>query len=192
MQLERTPMYLKDLRLRTKEIDGETKRIVVLTMMIEPFTRATCEALVPGVKSKLFAADGNPTEDLLQVTAAAHAPLLIVRLYSSTDHPVPALTLPDVELERKVAIRRDKETPSYSARLKLIFSYPAADHLLLLAHNVNSQFIVSLEDQQPGLEQPPATDKQKRQRAQPRLVDATTATTSDPETREAAVAAGND
>lgn len=152
MHLESQPMYLKDLRFRTRRKDGEQVRIVVATLMMEPFNASLCEVFAPGVKSKLFARDGNPTEDVLAMTVGAHAPLLLASLSTAPDLGRPTLALTHVELDRKVVVRRDKETPQYSANVRLSFEYPAANDLLLLATHLGSQFFVELEDQQATLD----------------------------------------
>jgi hypothetical protein len=170
VELEKVGMYLKSLNIKT-ERRGETEtKVVVASLAIQPFTRELAEALVPGVKSKLFGNDGAPAEDMLDVVCGIHAPnYFAVRLFRAPDLKRPSVgPLSTVKMEPRLKVRRDKETPSFAALLKLNFPFPTAEELLFLAHNVNSQFWVSVAEEQGSLVEPP-NERDEPKEDQPKL-----------------------
>lgn len=158
MELEKVGTYLKSLTIKT-ERRGETEtKIIVASLAIEPFTQALAEILVPGVKSKLFGRDGNPAEDMLDLTLGMHAPnYFAAKLFRAPDLQRPSVkTISAVKLDPKLKIRRDKETPVFAALLKLNVPLPTADDLLFLVHNVSSQVWLTLVEEQGNLINPPS------------------------------------
>jgi hypothetical protein len=166
MQLDRVPMYLADLRFATERVtedeDQTSRRVVVPVFRIEPFTRDVAAKLVPGALSKLFeVGSGNPTDDLQKIELGLHAPLVTLELRQAGD-TVPSVEVTDVRLTPRIVVRRDKETPTYSALLKLNFQYPSAKDLLFLAHALNTQLLVTLVEQQIEMDlQPDEADEQE-------------------------------
>jgi hypothetical protein len=152
MQLERVPMYLADLRFGTERVqDGDdqtARRIVIPVFRIEPFTRELAGKITPGSVSKLFDLHGGePAAEFERVEVNIASPLVTLQLRQADD-TTPSATIADVRLGKRVAIRRDKETPTYAATLRLNFAYPSAKDLLFLAHALNQQLLVSLVEQQ--------------------------------------------
>lgn len=138
-------MYVRKIEFKTKKKDGDTFKVVVLSLMMEPFSKDLCKSFAPGAVSKLFKQDGTPADDMLQIVVGAHAPLLLVKLSTAPDLGRPTLALDSVELVKRLAVRRDKETPQYSATIKIEFSYPDAANLLLIANALSTQFFVEME-----------------------------------------------
>lgn len=151
MQLAKQPMYLKSVTFKARKKADDKSKMVVASLMMQPFDRKLAEALAPGVTSKLFARDGQPVEDVLEMQVGVHCELLLVEFRSAPDLKRPTIKLDTVELSRRLKVRRDKETPQYAATLQFMFDYPDADDLLMLVQNINSQFFISVEEQAPQL-----------------------------------------
>lgn len=152
MQLSKVPMYLRDLRFKTEKDDGDEVRIVVAALRIAPFTPELCEIIAPKVKSRIFNREGNPTDDILTLTAGVHTGDMRMTLQMAPDQK-PTMALDYVQMDPKLRIRRDKETPIFEGTLLMSFTYPDAKSLLALAHALNTQLFVSLDEMQPELEE---------------------------------------
>lgn len=150
MELDKLGIYLKNLAITSERKDGTDSKVIVLTCTVEPFNSELAEIMVPGVKSKLFGRDGGPAEDMLDLTLGMHAP----NYFAAQFRRAPDLKRPSigpmgtVRLERKLKVRRDKETPAYAAAFKLNLPFPSAEDLQFLAHNVSSQLWLSLVEEQ--------------------------------------------
>lgn len=168
MQLTKQPMYLRSVTFKARKKKDDDGKMVVASLMMQPFDSKLAEALAPGVRSKLFGRDGQPVEDVLEMKVGVHSELLLVEFRSAPDLKRPTIRLDTVELSRRMTVRRDKETPQYAATVQFNFSYPDADDLLALVQNINSQFFVSLEEQAPQLreEDEEATDDDDRDAVQ--------------------------
>jgi hypothetical protein len=122
--------------------------VVVPVFRIEPFTRDVAAKLVPGALSKLFeVSTGNPTDDLVTIEFGLNAPLVTLELRQAGDTQ-PSVEITDVRVSKRIKVRRDKETPTYAATLRLNVTYPSAKDLLFLAHALNTQLLVTLVEQQ--------------------------------------------
>lgn len=153
MELLKVPMYLRDLRFKTEQDDGDEVRIVVAAFRLAPFTPELCDVIAPRVKTRIFGREGNPVDDILTLTAGVHSGDMLMELHSAPDTTRPVMRLQYVQMDPKLRIRRDRETPVFEATLLMSFAYPEAKHLLALAHALNTQMFVSLEDMQPALEE---------------------------------------
>jgi hypothetical protein len=76
-----------------------------------------------------------------------NAPLVTLELRQAGDTQ-PSVEITDVRVSKRIKVRRDKETPTYAATLRLNVTYPSAKDLLFLAHALNTQLLVTLVEQQ--------------------------------------------
>lgn len=161
MELDKLGIYLKNLAITSERKEGKDEKVIVLTCTVEPFNQELAEAMVPGVKSKLFGRDGNPAEDMLDLTLGMHAPNYFAAAFRrAPDLKRPSIgPLSTVRLERKLKVRRDKETPAYAASFKLNLPFPSAEDLQFLAHNVSSQMWLTLVEEQGRLVERPKDDE---------------------------------
>ena len=158
MELDKLGIYLKNLAITTERKEGKDEKVIVLTCTVEPFTRELSETMAPGNKTRLFTGDGNPAENVLDMTLGMHAPNYFAAAFRrAPDLKRPSIgPLATVRLERKLKVRRDKETPAYAASFKLNLPFPSAEDLQFLAHNVSSQMWLSLVEEQGRLVDPPS------------------------------------
>lgn len=151
MFLSRVPIYLSDLSFKIDRGAEDKPRVVVCTCIVQPFTRAQADDLVPGVAGKLFNTDGDPASDLLASRVAVAAELQRVWWYATSDSEKASMEIPDVRFGSTVSIRKDGETPHYAATFTLQFPYPTPAQLMKLAHGLNTQFWLEFEQQQGDL-----------------------------------------
>lgn len=144
----RIPIYLNDLSFKTDRTEEDKPRVVVCSCILQPFTRAMADDLAIGIGPKLFDKQGEPTSDLLACRFAVASELQRVWWYVAPDTDKPSMEIPDVKFGRSVSIRKDGETPHYACTFTLQFAYPTAAQLLKLAHGLNTQFWLELEQQQ--------------------------------------------
>lgn len=151
-----TPLYLRDVTFKTETVDGETRKIVVCSFTSQPFTREMANDLE--IARHLFAADGEPLNDVISAQLAISMPVQQMTLKMAPD-ATPRFVIADVEVSKAVSVRKDKEGPVFAANFAVNFRYPEADTLLYLANAVNSQLFVTLDTQQGSLGLAPGTDE---------------------------------
>ena len=123
---DKIAMYLKTLKGRddTRE-DGTKRRVLVLGWQLEPFTAKHANAL--GVKSHLFNSKGDPHAHVhrIELDITTEGPQRI-RLSRAPDTKTPIAEMPtglelhNVAVEPVINVRKEGETPSYSAKLTLV------------------------------------------------------------------------
>lgn len=131
-----TAMRLSDVTFKTERVDGETHKVVGLTLFIQPFTPDLANAL--NVKGRLFSLkDGEPLANMLGCDLAIDESLQRMTIRLAPDQSDASAEIPNVSIERKLSVRRDKEGPVYNATVRATFDYPSANDLLFLASRVN-------------------------------------------------------
>lgn len=150
---ENIPIYLKKVTFASEKKDGETRKICRLAMVIAPFTAELAESVGAGLRRHLFkTTDGEALDDVLDLRwAMSVTSLQEMRIKLAPDQPGSVIVVQNCRADKKLRIRRDKETPTYEARFNLDFPYPIADVLQFLANNQNEQLIVSLQDEQTNM-----------------------------------------
>jgi hypothetical protein len=144
-----TAMYLEDVTFRTEPVGEETKKVVVCSFQIQPFTSELAESL--GVRGELFSlSDGEPKKVIESVVLHVDEPVQRMA-FSRAPDIAPSLTILDVKVNPHLKVRRDKEGPVLSALLKVSFYYPTGPELLYVANGVNEQHFMTFEAQQGDL-----------------------------------------
>lgn len=156
MFAKNTPMRLVGCAGKQLKDGSERRRVLVLSFQLQPFTMEMAADL--DIARHLFGRSGEPLPDVINMTLAIVSPLLRVQIRSAPDLPQATITINDADLSPKLAVRKDKEGPVYSATLVLISDYPSGDDLLFLMQRVTEQFFVTLEPGQGDL-----LDREKRE-----------------------------
>lgn len=134
----RTPLYLRDVTFKIEEGKEESRKVVVCSFMVQPFTAAMAENL--GIKSRLFnASTGEPDPVVKALEAAIAVPEQRIEFAMAPDAGRDAVTLPNCRISKTIRIMRDKEGPVFRATFSASSAYPAAKDLLFLAHHINDQ-----------------------------------------------------
>jgi len=142
-----TALYMRDLTFKTETIDSETRKIVVIAFMSQPFQKDMANEL--NIGRHLFSLEtGDPLDDIISVDLAIATPLQTMTLKMAPDQPSARIIIPDVQISKKITVRRDKEGPVLAATFTASFRYPDGDTLLYLANGVNNQHFVTFEQQQ--------------------------------------------
>jgi hypothetical protein len=147
-----TPMTLTDVTFTTEVEDEETRRIVVCTFALAPFTPAHAEAL--NIRSLLFdASTGTLKPAIDAVTALISHEDQRLTFAMTPDQQDRRIVLPNVRIEEKLKakIKHDREPAVCEATLKISFSYPTADQLLYIANGVNDTHYLTFEPEQGDL-----------------------------------------
>jgi len=147
-----TPMTLTDVTFTTEVVDEETRRIVVCTFHMEPFTGVQAEDL--HVRSLLFdATTGLPKEAIETIVLHVDLPLQRMAFAMAPDHLNMRIIVDDVKLEPKIRakVKRDRDPLMVDATLKLSFHYPSASDLLYIANGVDDVHYMTFEPMQRDL-----------------------------------------
>jgi hypothetical protein len=147
-----TPMTLTDVTFTTEEVDEETRRIVVCTFGIVPFTSAQADALL--VRSLLFdATTGQPKEAIETIVLNIDMPLQRLTFAMAPDQADRRVVLANVKIESKLRakVKRDRDPLMVDATLKISFHYPSAAELLYIANGVNDTHYLTFEPEQGDL-----------------------------------------
>jgi hypothetical protein len=183
----RTGFYLRDVSSREeKEEDGTTRKCMVLSMQLQPFTADQANEL--NIKTRLFDSRGEAHPDVLNATLSVDVHgLQSVTFFRAPDAEMPqSLTLRNVTVESKAKVRKDGETPQYSAGFILVTDgMPGKDALLYLFEGQSEQHFLTFENEQGDLlendeqaaERAPTLSKSERKKmreAAKRLADAGT------------------
>lgn len=151
MKLTEVPMYLKDLRFSTETVDDEERKVVVVTLQLNPFNKALALKFVPGMVSTLFNGDAKPADDLETAGLKLHAEeYLTMEVRKAPDLKRPTMEIVDVKLEKALKVKVEEDT-RYSATFRASFRYPEAKDLLTLATAFGTQVWVSFIPQQGSL-----------------------------------------
>lgn len=143
----KTPLYLRDVTFKTKDVDGENKKVVVLTFMCQPFKPEMAAEL--DIKSRLFnASTGEPDPVMKSAECAISLPTQRVTFHAAPDSPNKRLEIEHARVSPTIKVRKDKEGPVYAATFSIDFDYPTPDGLLFLAHGINDQHFVTFETEQ--------------------------------------------
>jgi hypothetical protein len=166
-----TPMTLSDVTFTTEEIDEETRRVVVCTFGIVPFTGAQAEALC--VRSLLFdQTSGQPKEAIETIVLNIDMPLQRLTFAMAPDQADRRIVLANVKIESKLRakVKRDRDPLMVDAVLKVSFHYPSAAELLYIANGVNDTHYLTFEPEQGDLltaETEPVAPPKRRRGAPP-------------------------
>ena len=155
-----TPMTLTDVTFTTEEVDEETRRVVVCTFALAPFTPAQASAL--NVKSLLFdSSSGRPKEAIETIVLHIAVPLQRVTFAMAPDQTDRRIVFDSVKIEEKLRakVKRDRDPLTVEAVLKLSFRYPDADELLYIANGVLDTHYLTFEAEQGDLLTSPDEDK---------------------------------
>jgi hypothetical protein len=145
----KTAAYLEDVTFRSEAIGDETKKLVVCSFQLQPFTSEQAETL--GVMQELFSvSDGEPKRVIESITLHLDEPLQRLSFARAPD-VAPSLVISDVKVSPHLKVRRDKEGPVLAALLKVSFYYPTGAELLFIANGVNEQHFLTFEPQQGDL-----------------------------------------
>lgn len=147
-----TPMTLTDLAFTTEVEDEETRRIVVATFAIAPFTRAHASPL--NVGSVLFEAssgDLKPAIDAVVCAISVEDQRLTFAM--TPDQAERRIVLMNVRIADRLRckVKRDREPAACEAVLKVSFAYPTAEQLLYLANGVGDTHYLTFEPEQGDL-----------------------------------------
>lgn len=138
----RTPLYLRDVTFKIEEGKEETRKVVVCSFMVQPFTPAMAEKL--GIRSRLFnASTGEPDPVVKSLEAAIAVPDQRIEFAMAPDAGREAVSLPNCRISKTIRIARDKEGPVFRATFTASSPYPAAKDLLFLAHHINDQHYIT-------------------------------------------------
>ena len=156
-----TPMVLSNVEFTTEVVDEETRRIVVCTFNLAPFTPQHAEDL--HVRSVLFdATTGQPKEAIETIVLAVDAPLQLMTFAMAPDQTDRRIQMPNAQIESKLRakIKHDRDPLMVEASLKVSFHYPSASELLYIANGVNDTHYMSFEPMQGDLlDDAPAGDE---------------------------------
>jgi len=147
-----TPMTLTDVTFTTETIDEETRRIVVCTFAIIPFTGAQAEDL--HVRSLLFdATTGQPKEAIETIVLHVDMPLQRMAFAMAPDQTDMRIVIEHAQVEPKLRakVKRDRDPLMIEASLKVSFHYPTGDELLYIANGVNDTHYMTFEPEQGDL-----------------------------------------
>lgn len=149
MELEKLPVYLSDLKIKAAK-KGEPAKILVASLVVQPFTVDISESLELDVKTKLYTRDGNPAESVSAITLSKLFKFYFAAQIFRTDQQVrPSVKLETVKLLPAIAVRRDKETPIYVGTLKIQFDFPEEPKdLVWLCGAVNTSLWITLLEEQ--------------------------------------------
>lgn len=165
-----TPMRLHGCNGKTaKDSDGNRKRVVLLTWMLQPFTPEMAADL--NVKSHLFRADGSPKPEIQSAALNIKVPLQHMALSSAPD-VAPSVEVDAVDVSTTLKVSADREGPIYTAYFSCEFDYPQADHLLWLFHQVTEQLFATFTPAQGDMlarEGSTSTKLRKSKKDQPAL-----------------------
>jgi hypothetical protein len=118
-----TPMTLTDVTFTTETVDEETRRVVVCTFALAPFTAAQAEAL--NLRSVLFDSGGSPKAALETLVANISVPDQRLTFAMSPDQVERRIVLANVEIDGKLRakVKRDREPAVCEAVMKILFAY---------------------------------------------------------------------
>lgn len=159
MELEKLPVYLSDLKIKAAK-KGEPAKILVASLVVQPFTVEISEQLELDVKTKLYTRDGNPAEAVNTIGLTKLFKYYFAAQIFRTDQQVrPSVKLDTVKLLPSIAVRRDKETPIFVGTLKIQFDFPTEPKdLVWLCGAVNTSLWVTLVEEQGRLIEEPEGD----------------------------------
>ena len=126
-----TPMTLTDVTFTTEVEDEETRRIVVCTFALLPFTAQQAEAL--NIRSLLFdASTGTLKPAVAAVTAIIAQEDQRLTFAMTPDQKDRRIVLPNVRIEDKLKakVKQDREPVVCEATIKISLVYPTAEQLL--------------------------------------------------------------
>jgi hypothetical protein len=146
----RTPLYLRDVTFRVKDVNGENKKVVDCQFMIQPFKPEMAEEL--GLRSRLFnMSTGEPDPTIQSAELRINVPLQMLSIAMAPDSGEDRLALRHVRVSSTIRVRRDKEGPVYAATFRVDFDYPTPNELLYLAHGINDQHFCTFATEQDSM-----------------------------------------
>lgn len=147
-----TPMTLTDVTFTTEVEDEETRRIVICTFALVPFTSAHAEAL--NIRSLLFDASSGTLKPAIEAVVALISMEDQRLTFAMTpDQQDRRIVLPNVRIEEKLRakVKHDREPAACEAVLKISFAYPTPDVLMYIANGVNDTHYLTFEAEQGDL-----------------------------------------
>lgn len=186
MELNRIPVYLKDVTFKMEKLRDREVRVCVASLFIQPLTYAIAVAL--GVDSELYLSKDKPNDILRkgELELGQGKKTHKIELHSTVDASTdPIFYTEDAFFARTVKVRRDKEAPIFAGTLEINFLYPPANQLLAIVNGINEQYWVTIAPTNPGLfeeaDREAARDEKKRKKReeQPSLPDGKSAAAGD-------------
>lgn len=150
----RVAVYFRDMSFKVDRKSEEQVRVVVAAFNIQPFTKKLAEQIWPPMARRLWRADdGERHTDMPSVTFTPSVPPQRVKWFPTPapQEDVVAMEFRNVTFGPNISVHSDKETPDYRAGFTLTFAYPTAEHLLRLAHSINTQWWLEFDNEQEGL-----------------------------------------
>ena len=146
-----TPMTLKKVTFTTETVDEETRRVVVCSFGIAPFTPDHAADLQ--VKSLVFDSNGLPKQAIETVMLRVNVPLQQLTFAMAPDQEERRVVLRTVAIDSpvRVKIKQDRTPADIEATIKVNFVYPTADELLYIANGVNDTHYLTFEPEQGDL-----------------------------------------
>lgn len=147
-----TPMTLTDVTFTTEVEDEETRRIVICTFALAPFTAAHAESL--NVRTLLFDSSTGTLKPALEaVVAILTQEDQRLTFAMSPDQVERRIVLPNVRIEEKLRakVKHDREPAVCEAVLKVSFVYPTPEVLMYIANGVNDTHYLTFEPEQGDL-----------------------------------------
>lgn len=173
----RTPLYLQSIAPGVETVDNETRKILTLEFMAQPFTRELANEL--GVATDVFEGNsGNPNDILITAKLAIAMPQQRMSIAMAPD-AAPSIVIERVDIGQSVTIRKDKEGPVLAARFDVTCRYPSGDDLLTIMSNYRECLWLTFETEQGSLgldePEPDAPPKRRAKKANGAAEDAATA-----------------
>lgn len=141
-----TPLYLRGISPSTETVDDETRKILVLDFMAQPFTRAMADDL--NIASDVFeGTTGNPNDVLVDAKLKINVPLQRMTFKMAPDAEG-RIVIDDVQIGKTIKIRADKEGPVLTATISVTMRYPTGDDLLYILNGYCEQHFMTFENQQ--------------------------------------------
>lgn len=146
-----TPMLLADVTFTTEVADAETRRIVVCTFALMPFTTQHANDL--NVRSLVFDSQGLPKPSIEQMILRVDVPPQRLTFAMAPDLASQRVVMRDVDIESRlrVKVKQDRDPPAVEAVMKVSFHYPSAEDLLYIANGVNDTHYLTFESEQGDL-----------------------------------------
>lgn len=169
MELNRIPVYLKDVTFKMEKLRDKDVRVCVATLFIQPLTYAIAAAL--GLDAELYMAKDKPNDILRkgELELGQGKKTHKIELHSTVDASTdPIFYTEDAFVGRTLKARKDKEAPIFAGTIEINFLYPPATQLLAIVNGINEQFWITLAPTNPGLfeeaDRESARDEKKRKK----------------------------
>lgn len=153
MELTDQPCYLASVHFfedRRKDSDGGS--VVEITLEFQDLGPDLCDAINPGVRSRLFTRDGGkPVDELAAATINIPVKLHVVHLAAASGVK-PNITMTEAEPRPSFKVRRLKKAPQYVGTLKFTATHPDKHLLEQLVYGLRKQHRLTVAPQQGSID----------------------------------------